>query len=325
MAKQPAFQFYVGDWLKDPNLRRCSHAAKGVWIDALCLMFESEERGVLATANLPWSDDEVAQAIGGDRTVTLACMSELTLKGVMHRDTRGALYSKRMVRDEHKRQACSEAGKRGGNPTLKGNPKGESKRKPTPSSSSSSSELVPSPSAAPSKPGEPHGDHNTLVDFFCRGWKKKYSGEYDFRGGRDGSHIRDVLKSANGKLDLAKRIVAEYLADNDDKLIANSRHPLGLLISNLSKYRLRATKSESEVLAADQKHLRIADDARKNAEYERAVKEFANALSRDPEAVERLKPTYLAEASKAFDLNVWRCQTWAYERSQKQGGTNVAV
>ena len=32
--KLPAFQFYPGDWRKDPNLCRCSHAAKGVWIDS---------------------------------------------------------------------------------------------------------------------------------------------------------------------------------------------------------------------------------------------------------------------------------------------------
>ena len=33
--KLPAFQFYPGDWRKDPNLCRCSHAAKGVWIDMI--------------------------------------------------------------------------------------------------------------------------------------------------------------------------------------------------------------------------------------------------------------------------------------------------
>ena len=29
--KLPAFQFYPGDWRKDPSLCRCSHAAKGGW------------------------------------------------------------------------------------------------------------------------------------------------------------------------------------------------------------------------------------------------------------------------------------------------------
>jgi hypothetical protein len=140
-------QFYPGDWMKDPNLRRCSHAAKGVWIDILCLMWESEERGVLVTSQRAWSDEEIALAVGGDNATTLACLAELTLKGVANRRQDGALYSKRMVRDEHKRTLCKEAGKRGGNPMLvgessptlkgvsKGAPKGRSKGELTPSSS----------------------------------------------------------------------------------------------------------------------------------------------------------------------------------------------
>jgi hypothetical protein len=150
-VKLPSFQFYPGDWVKDPNLRRCSHAAKGVWIDLLCLMHESEQRGVLATAGRAWDDDEIALAVGGDRSTVLACVQELILKGVANRQSNGALYSRRLVRDEQKRLLCVEAGKRGGNPklvrTLKGEGKGESKGeakgeanpKPTPSSSSSSS------------------------------------------------------------------------------------------------------------------------------------------------------------------------------------------
>jgi len=158
MAKLPSFQFYPGDWMKDPDLRRCSHAAKGVLIDALCLMFESRERGYLATAGVAWSDAEVAHAIGGDQTIVAACLVELAVKGALVRDSRGALYSARMVRDEHKRRACSDAGKRGGNPTLIRNPtlnghaKGGSKGGPkpnlTPSSSSSSSDFPPNPPQA---------------------------------------------------------------------------------------------------------------------------------------------------------------------------------
>lgn len=151
MSKLPSFMFYPGDWAKDPCLRRCSHAAKGVWIDMLCLMFEGQERGYLATSGVAWSDDDIAQAVGGDKSIVLACINELTLKGVAKRDTRGAIYNSRMVVDEHKRKLCSEAGKRGGNPNLtptlkgqskganKGELKGDSKPNPTPSSSSSSS------------------------------------------------------------------------------------------------------------------------------------------------------------------------------------------
>lgn len=39
MAGKPAFQFYPGDWLKDPALRMCSPATRGIWVDLLCGMW----------------------------------------------------------------------------------------------------------------------------------------------------------------------------------------------------------------------------------------------------------------------------------------------
>jgi hypothetical protein len=119
MAKRPSFQFYPADWIKDPALRRCTKAEKGVWIDMLCLMHECEDYGVLASADVPWSDHEIAGAIGGDISENLACISELLRKGVATRNHLGAIFSKRMARDENKRNLCSIAGKKGGNPTLK--------------------------------------------------------------------------------------------------------------------------------------------------------------------------------------------------------------
>ena len=194
MSKLPAFQFYPGDWLKDPNLRRCTHAAKGVWMDLLCLMFESEERGVLATAGVAWSDDEIALAVGGDRAVVLACVQELTHKGVANRQSNGALYSRRLIRDEHKRRLCVAAGKRGGNPQLtgtlnrppKGEPKGPTKgppkREPTPSASSSTSpsgreEPPPSPTR-----GAPQAAPLHPTDALAAGadWKATLRADADF-------------------------------------------------------------------------------------------------------------------------------------------------
>lgn len=106
MAKLPAFQFYPGDWMKDPGVRRCSHAARGVWVDMLCLMFECESRGVLVTGSSPWSLDEVVAAIGGNADVTRACVVELVAKGVCRVREDGAYYSHRMVKDEADRQSA---------------------------------------------------------------------------------------------------------------------------------------------------------------------------------------------------------------------------
>lgn len=47
MAKAPAFQWYVKDWLSDPQLRMASHASKGIWIDMICFMWDAPARGEL--------------------------------------------------------------------------------------------------------------------------------------------------------------------------------------------------------------------------------------------------------------------------------------
>lgn len=125
MAKLPSFQFYPGDWQKDPNLKRCSHGAKGVWMDMLCLMFECDERGYLITEGNPWTIEEIASACGGALDQTTLLIDELLKKGVAKKDDRGSIYSARMVRDEGTRKERAKAGSKGGSKT-------QAKRKQTP-------------------------------------------------------------------------------------------------------------------------------------------------------------------------------------------------
>lgn len=47
MPKLPAFQFYPGDWLKDPALSKCEPATRGIWIDAIAAMHENCRSGAL--------------------------------------------------------------------------------------------------------------------------------------------------------------------------------------------------------------------------------------------------------------------------------------
>ena len=118
MSKLPSFQFYPGDWLKDPALRRVSKAAKGVWIDMICLSFECEERGIFASNGVPWPDEDIAAAVGGNLTENLHALSELLAKGVCSRNQAGAVFCRRVVRDEQVRQKRVVAGRLGGNPDL---------------------------------------------------------------------------------------------------------------------------------------------------------------------------------------------------------------
>jgi len=47
MGKAPAFQFYIKDWLSDPQLKMASFSTKGIWIDMLCYMWGAPERGIV--------------------------------------------------------------------------------------------------------------------------------------------------------------------------------------------------------------------------------------------------------------------------------------
>lgn len=112
--KFPAFQFYPGDWRKDPALRRCSLGARGTWIEMLCLMFECDARGVLSTGGSAWTPDEVCTAIGGDAAEVKSYIEELVSKGVCAFSSEGAFFSRRMVRDEQLRRTRAECGSKGG-------------------------------------------------------------------------------------------------------------------------------------------------------------------------------------------------------------------
>lgn len=41
-------KFYPGDWLKDPCLGMCQPATRGIWMDLLAVMHESDRSGVIA-------------------------------------------------------------------------------------------------------------------------------------------------------------------------------------------------------------------------------------------------------------------------------------
>jgi predicted GIY-YIG superfamily endonuclease len=119
-VKRPAFQFYPGDWRKDPELQACSILARGVWWEMLCLMHECRPYGHLAQSGKPMSDQAVANNIRVPLATYRKAVSELETNGVPSRTADGTIYSRRMVRDERMRQVRAEAGGLGGNPELVG-------------------------------------------------------------------------------------------------------------------------------------------------------------------------------------------------------------
>lgn len=125
--RRPSFQFYPADWRNNANLRRCSWEARGVWVEVMGLMHDSDAYGVLR-----WPLKEIAQALGAP----VKLVTELATKGVMKGADKGQVeafvytprtgrkdlepkvliesqagplwYSSRMVKDEHLRGVRGE-------------------------------------------------------------------------------------------------------------------------------------------------------------------------------------------------------------------------
>jgi len=99
MAKQklPYMQFYPGDYIRDT--RGLSAEAKGVWMDALCFMWDAPERGVLR--NTP---DGFARMFGISVDAFDAVLMQFDVNIIcdINRDSNGivTLESRRMIKDE---------------------------------------------------------------------------------------------------------------------------------------------------------------------------------------------------------------------------------
>lgn len=77
--RRPSFQFYPGDWSSNPNLKRCTFAERGIWVEVMCLMHDQDEYGVLR-----WPLKEIAGAVG----CKVSELQSLVRKGVIKGDDR---------------------------------------------------------------------------------------------------------------------------------------------------------------------------------------------------------------------------------------------
>lgn len=134
--RKPWGKFYWGDWRRDARLRRCSYAARGLWIDVMCLMaHECDVYGVLTMNAEPLTATDLAGLLGGSPREIQRLLDDLASKGVysVMGDTHipedvvalvgpdcppGAIISRRMVRDKAKEEVDRTNGRGGGNPKL---------------------------------------------------------------------------------------------------------------------------------------------------------------------------------------------------------------
>ena len=126
--RRPSFQFYPADWRNNANLRRCSPAARGIWVDVLCVLHDSDEYGLVrwpladlansANAPIKLIKELVEKRVlkGDDKSVAEAFIytprsgrkdgDPITLVAIQPGPV---WYSSRMVKDEYVRTVRGES------------------------------------------------------------------------------------------------------------------------------------------------------------------------------------------------------------------------
>lgn len=104
-------KFYWNDWLSDPALRRSSFGARGLWFDLLCIAAQHDPIGYVAVNNEALSANDIARMVGGSESEVSTLIGELERNGVLSRNRKGIIYSRRLVRDDKKARTARENGK----------------------------------------------------------------------------------------------------------------------------------------------------------------------------------------------------------------------
>ncbi len=102
MSSHRWMKFWPADWQRDPALRMCSLAARGLWIELLSIAHEAQPYGhVLVSGRAP-TPRQIAQIVGATERDVIKLLSELEEAGVFSRTAAGVIYSRRMVRDHER-------------------------------------------------------------------------------------------------------------------------------------------------------------------------------------------------------------------------------
>ncbi len=100
MSRRRWIKFWPQDWQRDPALRACSLAARGLWMELLCIAHESEPYGHVTLNGRAMTEAEMASIAGRPRREILPLIAELERAGVFSRTPEGVVYSRRLVRDD---------------------------------------------------------------------------------------------------------------------------------------------------------------------------------------------------------------------------------
>lgn len=106
MGKRPSFQFYPGDWMKDPALSMCAPATRGIWVDLLCAIHELDHAG-----QVTGTPEQLSRLCRCSVAQFVDALSEIKLTrsaDVSERNGIVTVTSRRMKRDSIEREKTNE-------------------------------------------------------------------------------------------------------------------------------------------------------------------------------------------------------------------------
>ncbi len=231
MSKLPAFQFYPGDWLKDPAIRACSLAERGLCLEIILIMFESPRRGYLLVGDHPPALRELARMVGTSAKQCESLLRGLENKKVFSRDEQGVLFSRRMLRDEEMRQRKKEYGMTGGNPVLmdkhRDNLQDKHKDNTLPTS-----EKPPSYSSSPSTSISTSDSRiKDFIDWWFQEYQSRFGQKYLVTG-KDASTVKRMIGTFDVE-NLKKYAVGFF--GSDDEFVKKAGYTIGVFWSQINK------------------------------------------------------------------------------------------
>jgi len=109
MSEHRWSKFWWADWMRDPSLRSCSLAARGLWMDMLAIAFDGNPRGHVTIGRNGATPKQIATIAGISERHCIALLEELEQAEVFSRTDAGVMFSRRMVRDHEAAEAGRQA------------------------------------------------------------------------------------------------------------------------------------------------------------------------------------------------------------------------
>lgn len=117
MAGKPSFQFYPGDWLKDPELGVCSPATRGIWVDLLCAIWNGDGSG--SVTNTPKKLARLCRCDTDEMERAITELAEENVAVVTRDGDSVTILSRRLQKELHERKLKQERDQRYDNSTRK--------------------------------------------------------------------------------------------------------------------------------------------------------------------------------------------------------------